>query len=409
MKVAIIGGGASGLFVAGKLSNSEIDTTIFDGNEKLGKKLYITGKGRCNVTNLSDKDNFLNNVVHGQKFMISSISNFNSKDTINFFENLGCKLKVERGNRVFPVSDKASDVIKALEKNINKKYCKINLNEKVVKVENIVDCFKIITTKSQYKFDKVIIATGGKSYPATGSDGDGYKFAKQLGINVLQPIPALVPIKIKDEFCKSLQGLSLKNVELKAKINGKDKAFFGEMLFANDAITGPIALSLSSYIGKETDVKLSIDFKPALDYEKLEKRLLRDFQENLNKEITYIIKGLLPKKLIPILLEKCNIDNHKKVNSITVEERHRIINNIKNFKLDFDKLYPIESGIITSGGIDLKEINPKTMESKKVKGLYFIGEVLDVDCLTGGYNLQSAFVTANSCAKSIIEDFIKIQ
>lgn len=401
MKVAVIGGGASGLFAAGLLTKAGIETYIFDGNEKLGKKIYITGKGRCNVTNNCDKDGYLKNVVHGQKFMYSAINQFDSQDTIEFFESLGCPLKTERGGRVFPCSDKASDVTKTLVKNIDNNFLDLHLNEKVVTIDKKSN-FAIKTEKSKYEFDAVIVATGGKSYSATGSSGDGYKFAKMFDLNVVTPSAALVPIKIKDSFCSNLEGLSLKNVQLNAVVNGKTKSLFGEMMFTHDAITGPIALSLSSFIGNNKDIELSLDFKPALTNEKLEERILRDFKDNLNKDISYIIKGLLPHRLTEIFLNCCGIDKHKKVNSITVAERNKIIYNLKNFALSFSGLYPIESGIVTAGGVDLKEINPKTMESKKVPDLYFIGEVLDVDCLTGGYNLQTAFSTAYAAANAII-------
>ncbi len=401
MKVAVIGGGASGLFAAGLLTKAGIETFIFDGNEKLGKKIYITGKGRCNVTNNCDKDGYLKNVVHGQKFMYSAINQFDSQDTIEFFESLGCPLKTERGGRVFPCSDKASDVTKTLVKNIDNNFLDLHLNEKVVTIDKKSN-FAIKTEKSKYEFDAVIVATGGKSYSATGSSGDGYKFAKMFDLNVVTPSAALVPIKIKDSFCSNLEGLSLKNVQLNAVVNGKTKSLFGEMMFTHDAITGPIALSLSSFIGNNKDIELSLDFKPALTNEKLEERILRDFKDNLNKDISYIIKGLLPHRLTEIFLNCCGIDKHKKVNSITVAERNKIIYNLKNFALSFSGLYPIESGIVTAGGVDLKEINPKTMESKKVPDLYFIGEVLDVDCLTGGYNLQTAFSTAYAAANAII-------
>ena len=401
VKVALIGGGASGLFAAGLLTRAGIETFIFDGNEKLGKKLYITGKGRCNVTNNCDKDSYLKNVVHGQKFMYSAINQFDSQDTIAFFESLGCPLKTERGGRVFPCSDKASDITKALVKNIDNSFAEFHLNEKVISIEKKSN-FIVKTEKSKYEFDAVIVATGGKSYSATGSSGDGYKFAKTFDIDVVSPSAALVPIKIKDSFCSDLEGLSLKNVQLNAVVNGKTKSLFGEMMFTHDAITGPIALSLSSYIGSNKDVFLSLDFKPALTKEKLEERLLRDFESNKNKDISYIIKGLLPHRLTEIFLNRCGIDRHKKVNSITTAERAVIACNLKNFDLSFGGLYPIEAGIVTAGGIDLKELNPKTMESKKVPNLFFIGEVLDIDCLTGGYNLQTAFSTANAAANSII-------
>ena len=416
MKIAVIGGGASGLMVAGELSQY-YDVTIIERNEKCGKKLYITGKGRCNLTNACSVNEFLENVVHGEKFIISAINRFNSYDTIEYFEKSGLKLKTERGNRVFPLSDKASDVTKTLLKNADKS--NIILNERVIKIEKDECCesgdyleksknnekpFKVTTEKNVYCFDKVIVATGGKSYSSTGSSGDGYKIAKSFNIEIISPNSALVPIKIKDNFCSKLEGLSLKNVKLKAVIDGKKKDFFGEMLFTYDAISGPISLSMSSYIGSKKVEKLSIDLKPALTEEQLNLRLLKEFKENSNKDISNVMKNLLPNRLIDIFLEKIKIKSDIKANSITKEMREKIINLLKDFTLEYDKLYDIEAGIVTSGGINLKEINPKTMESKKIKGLYFIGEVLDIDCLTGGFNLQTAFSTAQACARAIISE-----
>lgn len=248
----------------------------------------------------------------------------------------------------------------------------------------------------------MIVASGGKSYQATGSKGDGYNFAKSFSLNVVPPRSALCPIKLKDDFCKELQGLSLKNVKLCAKTESKSYEFFGEMLFTGDGISGPIALSLSSFLNEEKMSELHIDFKPALSREQLEERLKRDISSNLNKEASFLIKSLLPKSLIEPFLQTCNIDKHKKLNSLTVKERQNIVSNLKHFALSFNGLYPVESGIITAGGVDLKEINPKTMEAKRVPNLYFIGEVLDIDCLTGGYNLQTAFSTAYACANAII-------
>ena len=398
-KILVVGAGASGLFCGGILSQKGYDVTIIDGNEKCGKKIYITGKGRCNLTNNCSAQEYLNNVVHGEKFMMSAINGFNSQDTIAFFENLGMKTKTERGGRVFPESDKASDVTKYLVKNAEK--CKFILNEKVNDISVSAEGFKVTTDHGHYLFDKVIVATGGKSYPATGSKGDGYKFAKKLGLSVVNPRSALAPIKIKDKFCSNLEGLSLKNVMLNCQISGRNKQLFGEMLFTNDAISGPIALSMSSYVADAKDVKISIDFKPALTVEQLEKRLLNDFKENLNKNITYIIKGLLPNRLVDVFLKRINLSGETKVNSVTISQRQAIIRCLKNFELTFDSIYPVESGIVTGGGIELKEINPKTMECKKIKNLYFIGEVLDVDCLTGGFNLQTAFSTAYACANNM--------
>lgn len=396
MKIAIIGGGAGGLMAGGFLSQKG-DVTIFDGNEKFGKKIYITGKGRCNLTNNCSNEEFLSNVVHGNKFMMSAIVGFSPQDTIAFFEDLGMKTITERGKRVFPLSQKSSDVIKALEKHA--KGCKINLNEKVVSVIKNEETFIVKTTLKTYQFDKVIVATGGKSYPATGSTGDGYKIAKSFGHNIIKPCPALVPIRFKDKM--ELEGLSLKNVTLNAKINGKDKSLFGEMLFTGDGISGPIALSMSSYIGENKIDKLVIDFKPALTEETLENRILRDMEENKNKNFSYILKGLLPIRMANEFMKRLKISDDLKVNSVKAETRKNLIKLLKDFPLEYAGLYPIEAGIVTSGGVDLKEVNPKTMESKFAKGLYFIGEVLDVDCLTGGFNLQTAFSTAYACAKYI--------
>jgi len=396
VKIAIIGGGAAGLMAGGILSKCA-DVTIFDGNEKCGKKIYITGKGRCNLTNDCTVEEYLSNVIHGQKFMMSAINGFNAQDTITFFESMGMPTVTERGKRVFPLSQKASDVTKALEKNAKK--CKINLNEKVLNVTKKEDGFIVKTINKDYSFNKVIVATGGKSYPATGSTGDGYKIAKSFGHNIIKLCPALVPIKFKEKM--DLEGLSLKNVTLSAKINGKDKSLFGEMLFTADAISGPIALSLSSFIGDKNVEKLSIDFKPALSQEMLEKRIMRDMDENKNKNFSYILRGLLPVRMANEFIKRLGLNEDLKVNSVKAETRKNLIKLLKDFPLTYNGLYPIEAGIVTSGGVDLKEVNPKTMESKFVKGLYFIGEVLDVDCLTGGFNLQTAFSTAYACAKNI--------
>ena len=288
MKIAIIGGGASGLMSGGFLS-FENDVVIFDGNEKVGKKLFITGKGRCNLTNNCDSETFFSNVINGQKFMFSSFNQFNCQDTIDFFEQNGLPLKTERGNRVFPTSDKSSDVIKILEKHCQN--CEIKLNEKVACISKQNQQFSVKTDKEEYLFDRVIIACGGKSYPGTGSRGDGYKFAKMLGHEVIVPMPALVPIKIKDKFCSSLEGLSLKNVSLNAKIDGKTHSLFGEMLFTFDAISGPIALSLSSQMSRATSVQLSLDFKPALTEEMLESRLLNEFEHTISAKFEELCAG----------------------------------------------------------------------------------------------------------------------
>ena len=408
MKVAIIGAGASGLMLGGLLTQKGYDVTIFDGNEKAGKKLYITGKGRCNITNLCDVSDFLNNVVRGEKFLRSAIYSFSPQDTVNFFENLGLKTKVERGNRVFPLSDKSNDVIKALLKHC--KDVKFEYNSKVEKIVKTEKGFEIILKKvenkkeknvlADYIADKVVIATGGESYKATGSDGSGYILAKSFGHTIEKLVPALCPIKLKEDL-KELEGLSLKNVSLKADIDGKKKEIFGEMLFTDKGISGPIALSMSSFINRAGNVKLSLDLKPALTEEQLEKRLLRDFDSNKNKNLSYILKGLMPNSLSIFFAKKCGLNLEKKVHDILKEERKIIIDNLKSLSLSYNGLYPIDAGIITSGGVSLKEVNPKTFESKLVKDLYFVGEILDIDALTGGFNLQIAFATSYSCAKNM--------
>lgn len=403
MKVAIIGAGASGLMLGGLLVKKGFDVTIFDHNEKAGKKLFITGKGRCNITNLCDETEFLKNVVRGGKFLTSALYSFNSYDTVEFFNNLHLKTKVERGNRVFPESDKSSDVIKALLKHCEGVNFLYNQNVTDVKVVGSVENEqKLVVTASgkEHVFDKVVIATGGASYKTTGSDGSGYKFAESFGHRVEKIVPALCPIKLNDDV-HALMGLSLKNATLKAKFDGKNKEFFGEMMFTGDGITGPIVLSLSSYINRAKSVELSLDLKPALTLEQLDARLLRDFEENKNKNISYIFKGLMPSSLVPFFAKMCRVDESKKVHDILKEERRKISKTLKNLPLSFNSLYPLEAGIITSGGVALDEINPKTFESKLVKNLYFIGEVLDIDALTGGFNLQIAFSTAFLTAKNM--------
>lgn len=400
MKIAIIGAGASGLFAGGLLAN-KYDVTIFDKNEKCGKKLFITGKGRCNLANNCDKEVFFNNIVNGKKFMFSSISQITPKEIISYFEKNGLKIKTERGGRVFPLSDKSSDVIKTLQKLCEK--CNLKLNEEVIELSynQILNNFSLKTTLQDYVFDKVIVATGGKSYPLTGSTGDGYKFAKSFGHTIVQLKPALVAIELNDDFVKDLQGVSLKNVELNCITDKNNYKFFGEMLFTDKGISGPIVLSLSSYINKENVNKLYIDLKPALELQQLNDRLEREITNNKEKCLVTLTKSYLPKVLGQVLLEKLSLPFDTKLKSLTFTQKKQFTTHLKEFDLSFKKLYPLESGIITSGGINLKEINPKTMESKFQKGLYFIGEVLDVDCLTGGFNLTTAFSTAFACANNL--------
>ena len=392
MKIAIIGGGPAGMMCAIKAAENH-QVTIFEKNEKLGKKLFITGKGRCNLTNYCDEREFLKNIVNNSSFMYSSIYSFSPFTTYYYFEELGLPLKVERGNRVFPASDKSSDVIRAYEKKLKALGVKINLNYEVTSIEKVDGKFII---NGREKFDKVVIASGGISYKLTGSTGDGYKFAKDFGHKVIDQVPGLIGINLKNNF--SLAGLTLKNVELKIL---KDKKIlsreFGEMLFTHRGISGPIVLTTSSKINRLKDFEMYLDLKPALDPEKLDARILRDFLENQNKNLENVMKSLLPRDLIIYVLESAGISGDKKVNQITKEDRERLVRTIKNFGLKFDSLDDIDRAIVTSGGVDVKDIDPKTMESKKVSGLYFIGEVLDLDGLTGGFNIQIANSTGYSC------------
>lgn len=392
MKIAIIGGGPAGMMCAIKAAENH-QITIFEKNEKLGKKLFITGKGRCNLTNYCDEREFLKNMVNNSNFMYSSIYSFSPFTTYYYFEELGLPLKVERGNRVFPLSDKSSDVIKAYEKKLKDLGVKVHLNFEIKSIEKVGEEFIL---NGREKFDKVVIATGGISYKLTGSTGDGYKFAKNFGHKIINQVPGLIGINLKNNF--SLAGLTLKNVELKVI---KDKKIisneFGEILFTHRGISGPIVLTTSSKINRLKDFEMFLDLKPALEPEKLDARILRDFSENQNKNIENVMKSLLPKDLISYVLYSAGISGDEKVNQITKIERENLVKTIKNFELKFDSLDDIDRAIVTSGGVDVKDIDPKTMESKKVSGLYFIGEVLDLDGLTGGFNIQIANSTGYSC------------
>lgn len=409
MKIIVVGGGAAGMMAAIFAARENADVILYEKNEKLGKKVYITGKGRCNITNDCYDEEFFKNVITNSKFMYSSYYGFTSAQVMEMFEELGCKVKVERGNRVFPVSDHSSDVIGALKRELNRLNVNIQYNTKVSSIHlNEEGAFSYVELNSNEKIyaDRLILATGGKSYPVCGADGDTWKFAEALSIKTSKPEPALVPLVTKEEYYKNLQGLSLKNVEVKL-VNSKNKTLysgFGEMLFTHFGLSGPLILSASSYI-KETDyadaLKLKIDLKPALDENKLDERLLRDFSENQNKSFINALGGLLPSKLIPVIVELTRIDQYKKINSVTKEERKRLVNILKNFEFTVISNRGFNEAIITRGGINVKEINPATMECKKIKNLYFAGEMIDVDALTGGFNLQIAWATgrlAGLCA-----------
>lgn len=405
MKVAVIGAGASGLMAAYAAASNGNEVTVFEKNEKSGKKIYITGKGRCNLTNDVPPQDFLSNVVSNAKFMTGAIYSFPPERTKSFFEDGGLKLKTERGNRVFPVSDKASDVTKCLEK-----YCKnagvlFNYNTKVQKLDVFNSTVRgIIVNNKQIPFDKVIVCTGGVSYPATGSTGDGYEFAKDCGHSITEVKPALCGLNLKGKYYAQLQGLTLKNVGLTVFYNDKKlNSLFGEMLFTHFGISGPLVLTVSSLINRLNlnKVKLVLDLKPALDDASLDKRILRDFTENSNKSIENCLKALLPNAIISEILQRSAISSDKKVNAVSKAERTALLTNVKNFVMLVSSLRGFEEAIITSGGVNINEINPKTMESKLVSGLYFCGEVLDVDAFTGGFNLQIAFATGFAAGNSI--------
>ncbi len=407
MKTIVIGGGASGMLCAYFRAINGEDVILIEKNEKLGKKLYITGKGRCNLTNDVEVESFLNNVVSNPKFLLSSLYSFSPKDTITFFENIGLKTKVERGNRVFPLSDKSSDVIRALENALKSVNVDIRLNTEVTSILTENGQIKGVKTQQQAILcDNVIIATGGLSYSSTGSTGDGYAFAKSVGHAVTKLYPSLVGINLDGDEFKSLQGLSLKNINLSAKVSKKlVYSEQGEALFTHFGISGPLVLTLSALINRQdlSKITISFDLKPALTEKQLDLRILRDFDTFKNKEFKNSLDLLLPKKLIPLIIKRCNIYQNKKVNEITTEERKRLVECIKNLTFKTNSLRGYNEAVVTSGGVKVSEINPSTMESKLINGLYFIGEVLDVDAFTGGFNLQIAFSTAYTAGNANIE------
>lgn len=406
-KVLIIGGGAAGMMAAIAAAYNGNEVHIFEKNEKNGKKLFITGKGRCNITNASDIENHFANIMRNSKFLYSAYHCLDSYGVCTMIESAGVETKIERGNRVFPLSDKSSDVIYALNKMMRDIGVNIHLKSEIVSVskenENI-----ILKEKNGKKHigDACIIATGGISYPVTGSTGDGYKFAEKIGHTITERYPSLVPFNIKEEFCKELQGLSLKNVELKIQ-DETGKQYYsemGEMLFAHFGISGPLVLSASGHISdklKEHQFIAKIDLKPALSNEALDKRILKDFEENINRNFNNSLDKLLPKKLIPVIVELSGINQYKKVHEITKEERENLVKLIKELKMSISGARGYNEAIITKGGVSVKDINPKTMESKIVPGIYFAGEVLDIDALTGGYNLQVAWSTGYLAGSSI--------
>lgn len=401
--ITVIGGGGAGMMAAIKSAEyfyqNKIDgkVVLLEKNEKLGKKVFITGKGRCNLTNAGDTTEFFDMVPRNSKFLYSAIYGFDSSAVMEFFEQEGLSLKVERGNRVFPSSDHSSDVIRTLEKALNKYGVEVVLNCEVKDISWKREQFEILSKNKSYFSDSIILATGGISYESTGSTGDGIRWAERLGHEKKKMYPALVPIVCSDECARQMQGLSLKNVSLKF-FDGKKLLFdgFGEMLFTHFGISGPLVLSASSLIGDKIEkgpLKLEIDLKSALSEEQLDKRILREFEENKNKNFENCISSMYPSKLIPVIIKRAGIDPYKKVHDVTKQERSNLIKATKHFELTATSLRGFNEAIITRGGVSVKDINPSTMESKRIKGLYFAGEMIDVDAFTGGYNLQIAWST----------------
>ena len=408
MKVVVIGGGPAGMMAAINSSQNGNEVILIEKNNSLGKKLSITGKGRCNITSSLTIDEFIKNTPGNGKFLYSAFNSYTNLDIIKFIEEQGIKTKVERGNRVFPVTDKAQDVVDCFVKKIKELKIIVYLNSEVIEIlkNEKNEAIGVKTREKIIKADKIILATGGKSYPLTGSTGDGYKIAKKLGHTITELKPSLVPLSTYEtDMHKNLQGLSLKNIEIKLVDISRNKEIykdFGEMLFTHFGVSGPTILSASSHLVryknirdllKNKQIKLFIDFKPALTQEKLDQRVLRDFGEEKNKSFKNSLDKLLPQKLIPEIVRISNINPETKVNSITKEQREKLIKLLKQFEVTIKDFRPIEDAIITAGGISIKEINPKTMESKIIKNLYFAGEIIDVDSYTGGFNLQIAYST----------------
>ena len=399
MKVVVIGGGAAGLMAAAAAAQNGHSVTVIERNERPARKILVTGKGRCNVTNNCDVDTLMSNIPRNGRFLYSAFNAFSPQDTISYFENLGVPLKTERGNRVFPVSDKAMDIADALVRGIRKSGVTV-INGRVQSINAVDGAVASVRLydNSEISADRVILATGGLSYPGTGSTGDGYDIAKALGHTVTPLRPSLVPVCIKEGFAARLMGLSLKNVTLTLYKEGKKKPIFtemGEMLFTHFGISGPLALSASAHIdGLNTEgYECEVDLKPALSEEQLDKRLCRDFSENLNKNFRNALDALLPQKLIPVIVGMSSIPAETKVNQISKEQRLNFVRLLKHLKMTVSGLRPVEEAVITSGGISIKEINSATMESKLIGGLFFAGEIIDVDAYTGGFNLQIAFST----------------
>ena len=417
MNVIVIGGGPAGMMAAIASAENGNNVILLEKKERLGRKLLITGKGRCNITSSLPIEEFIQNIPGNGQFLYSAFKNYTNNDIINFLNEEGLEVKEERGNRIFPVTDKSLDVLKCFTKRLNELNVKIEYNMEVTEIvpKNEAEKLKVKTANNKiFEADKVILATGGKSYPLTGSTGDGYELVEKLGHTVTKIRPSLVPLEaFEQNMCKELQGLSLRNVNIELKNKENNKIIyqdFGEMLFTHFGVSGPTILSSSAHLVryknidellKNKKIVLSIDFKPALSEEKLDERILRDFAEFKNKQFKNSLDKLLPQKLIPVIIEKSGINPDKKVNEINKKERHRLVELLKNFEATIKGFRPIDEAIVTSGGINIKEINPKTMESKLVDGLYFAGEIIDVDAYTGGFNLQIAYSTGYTAGNNI--------
>ncbi len=404
-EVVVIGGGAAGMMAALYALRGGAGVTLLERNEKLGKKIYITGKGRCNLTNVAEENEFMGNIVRNPRFLFAALSNLDNNGVMDLFEGLGVKLKVERGGRVFPESDHASDITRGLDRELHRLGCRVRLNTRVSAIlyEEGRAAGVQLETGEKLRADAVIVATGGQSYPTTGSTGDGWEFAEAAGMETKPAIPALTPIETEETWPYDLTGLSLKNVRLTAPGPRKKPLYSeqGEMLLTHFGISGPLALSASSYLPEESrGAKLILDLKPALSDEQLDQRLLRDFREMSRKQIISVMDGLAPHALAMAILELCGIAPTHPVNGITQEMRACIIRNIKRIELTVKRLRPLTEAIVTRGGVSVKEINPSTMESKKIPGLYFAGETIDIDALTGGFNLQLAFSTGALAGKN---------
>lgn len=406
MKIAVIGGGAAGMMASILAAKRGLNVHVYERNEKLGKKLYITGKGRCNLTNACEMEELLASVKSNPKFLYSAFYGFTNQDVMDFFEKEGLKLKVERGNRVFPLSDYSGDVLDTLRRAMRQAGVKVHLNSTVKKITKETAGFAIeLEDGRRESADEVIVATGGLSYESTGSTGDGYRFAEQMGLRVTETVPSLVPLQIKESFVKELQGLALKNISIRL-VDGKKLLYedFGEMLFTHFGVSGPLILSASSVCARkicQKELKLIIDLKPALSKEQLEARILREFEQGKNKQFKNLLSAFFPGKMIAVIPEICQISPEQRVNEITKEERGRFLSCMKELELTVTGLRGYREAVITKGGVSVKEIHPATMEAKKVPGLYFIGEVLDVDALTGGFNLQIAWSTAAAAAAHV--------